>query len=106
MSRYELVDVNNLTFHISTSFSLIQQVRIGLLCLRIARQQEYLACQFIWHTAKVLLVPEKDIEHFVGQLGVKAHSFKRSHLLLTRCLNAVFVIEVVESSILKFSHVP
>ena len=104
MSRYELVNVNNLAFYISTSFGLIQQVRIGLLCLSTARQQEYLVC--VCHTAKVLLVPEEDIEHFIGQLGVKAHSLKRSYLLLTRRLNAIFVIEVVESSIVEFSHVP
>ena len=104
MSRYELVNVNDMTLYVPTSFRLIQQMGVSLLCLCIASQQEYFV--LVCHAAEVLCVPEEDIKHLVGQLGVKAHSLKRSYLLLARSLNAIFIIEIVKSSIFEFSHVP
>lgn len=104
MSRYELVDVNDLALHLLTVFLLIQQLCVCLLRLGVARQQEHLVA--VCEAFEVALVPEEDVEHLVGQLGIQTHARERLHLLLACCLNAVLIVEVIELSVFELRHIP
>ena len=75
-----------------------------MLGLGIACKQEDLVV--ICKPAKMTSIPEEDIEHLVGQLGVKTHSSERLYLLLIGRIDAVLIIKIVEASIFQFSNVP
>ena len=99
MSRYEVIDVKDC---VSWNRAVCgHQPLVGLLGLRVAREQEHFV--FAGETIEVTVVPLEHFKHLAGQFGVEA--LAAEFAILRVGLNKVFIVKVVESPIFLLRHI-